>query len=72
MVSYARDAISLTRTQASFSLPHLTTKTRKELRRQIICPQDVVTQRRSGGFNGTDSLIQKFVPTSHCVWPRVS
>lgn len=72
MVSYAQDLVSLTRTQASFSLPHLTTKTSKELQRQIICPQDVVTQHRSGGFNGTDSLIQQFVPTSHCVCPCVS
>lgn len=72
MVSYAQDPVSLTRTEASFSLPNLATKTSKELRQQIICPQDVVTQRCSGGFNGTDSLIKQFVPTSDCVRPCVS
>lgn len=72
MVSYVQDPVSLTRTQASFSLPNLTTKTSEELWQQIICPQDVVTQRCSGGFNGTDSLIKQFVSTSHCVCPCVS
>lgn len=72
MVSYTLDLVSLTWTRACSSLPDLATKTSKELRQQIICPQDVVTQRCSGGFNGTDSLIKQFVPTSHCVCLCVS